>query len=731
MDLLEGLNTNQREAVETIGGPLLIIAGPGSGKTRVIAHRIAYLVRQCGVRPYRIAAVTFTNKAAREMRERLHRLLGTEADNLTMATFHALCAMILRREVQNTGLEANFAIYDDDDQITLIKRSMEEINVDPRRFAPRAILSAISNAKSQLIDAEQFAYHRQTYLDEIVHRTYQRYQELLVQGNAVDFDDLLLRTYHLFERQPQVLEKYQNRYVHLMVDEFQDTNVAQYSIARQLTQTHRNICVVGDPDQSIYSWRNADIRNILSFQQDYPEAKVVTLEENYRSTKTILEGAKVLISANRQRVEKDLRTNNDRGTPIVVNEAYNEEEEAQYVLGEVQSLVDGSHHSLRDVAVMYRINAQSRALEEACLRYGIPYQLVGGVKFYHRKEVKDVVAYLRLLVNPQDDVSLLRVINVPPRGIGQRTVDELERWARAIGQPLHSALLLLEEQRAGGGASGGMLSARAAQSLLDFFRMIQGLTEESHRLDPVETMDRVLERTGYKNFVQDGDKGEERWENILELRAASREFTGSEPEEALALFLESVSLVTDMDSFDEARDSITLITLHQAKGLEFPVVFIVGMEEGLLPHSRSIDDPNELEEERRLCYVGMTRAKERLYLVRAFRRGMMGGRIPNAPSRFLTDIPRNLVSSPTALGRRDPSTWSGWTPGVQPEASPKAAAAPPLFKAGDKVRHARFGDGIVVSCVESGQDHEVTVAFKEANGVKRLMLSFAPLEKVG
>lgn len=728
MDILEGLNQHQREAVEAIEGPVLIVAGPGTGKTRVITHHIAYLVRVCGVSPYRIAALTFTNKAAREMRDRLQRLIGTVADRLTVGTFHALCASILRREGDRIGLDRSFVIYDDDDQVTLIKRSMEELEVDPKRFAPRAIQSAISRAKSQLMDAEGYALHRESYFEEVVSRVYGRYQELLGRNGAADFDDLLLKTYQLFRDHEDVLGKYQNRYVHVLVDEFQDTNVPQYAIARQLSGKHRNIRVVGDPDQSIYSWRNADIRNILSFQRDYPEAKVVALEENYRSTKTILEAAQSLISVNQQRVEKDLWTSKDRGVPVEITEAYNEEEEAQLVVRKIEELARDHGYLKGDIAVMYRVNAQSRALEEACLRYGVPYQLVGGVKFYQRREVKDLIAYLRLLLNPADDVSLTRVINVPSRGIGQRTMDELTRWARGGEVSLYSAMEAIARKEETEEQALSALPARTAKALVNFYNLIASLMKDTQEMDVVQAIDLVLERTGYKRFLlEDAERGEERWENIQEFRGTAQEFRNMEPREGLASFLESVSLVTDVDTMEEKADAITLITLHQAKGLEFLVVFIVGMEEGLLPHIRSMDDPGEMEEERRLCYVGMTRAEERLYLFRAFRRSLMGSSGPNVPSRFLSDIPPKLVATPVPVLSSDVRRGAGWTPG--PKQAPLREAKASL-KTGDKVRHAKFGEGIVVSCVESGEDFEVTVAFKENHGVKRLLLSYAPLEKV-
>jgi DNA helicase-2/ATP-dependent DNA helicase PcrA len=654
--------------------------------------------------------------------------------------------MILRREGEAIGLDRDFAIYDDADQVDLIKRGMKELEIDPKRFAPRAVLSAISSAKSELIGTEGFGSRRETYFDEVVLRVYERYQELLTQSSAVDFDDLLFRTHSLFDRFSEVADKYQNRYVHFMIDEFQDTNVAQYAIAKQLTKAHRNLCVVGDPDQSIYSWRNADIRNILSFQQDYPESKVIALEENYRSTQTILDAARKVIVPNTQRVEKDLWTSNGKGVPIVVNEGYNEQEEAQFVLSEIQNLTgQGLRNNgkatcaLGDVAVMYRVNAQSRALEEACLRYGMPYQVVGGLKFYQRQEVKDVAAYLRLIANPRDDVALARVINVPARGIGQRTLDELTRMARAAETSMFDAIGQIATAKAEG--SELPFTPRAAKSLIDFRALIDGLTEQRNSVNLVELIELVFERSGYKRHLQESaDRGEERLENIQEFRNAARDFLELGDEEALTAFLENVSLVSDIDSFEQKPDAVTLITLHQAKGLEFRVVFIVGMEEGLLPHQRSIDtgDPAELEEERRLFYVGITRAMEKLYLLRAFRRGFRGGSMPGIPSRFLADIPPELIVAPPRAGSR-PNASAGWTPSsVGPRRTARKAAtsdsAPvstaPAVATGDKVRHAKFGDGMVMACDPSGEDYQVTVVFGEEHGIKRLLLSFANLEKV-
>ncbi len=717
--------------METIEGPLLIVAGPGSGKTRVITHRIAYLVRVCGIAPYRIAAVTFTNKAAREMRNRLDRLLGARAEDLTSGTFHSFCASILRRDGQHLGLDRSFVIYDDEDQANIIKRAMEEAKIDPKRYPVGAVRSAISGAKSNLLDPAGFAPTVHSYYEEVVLRVYERYQGLLSQSKAVDFDDLLMLAVHLLQRVPDVLERYRSRYLHLLIDEFQDTNVAQYTLAKLLASKYRNICVVGDPDQSIYRWRNADIRNILSFQKDYPDAKVVNLAENYRSTQTILEAAKHLIATNKSRLLKDLWTSKEQGHSVVVKEAYTEEEEAQMVVQEVDRLVKQEGFKLGDCAVMYRVNAQSRALEEACLRYGIPYRLIGGVRFYQRREVKDIIAYLRVIQNPYDDAGLDRIINVPPRGIGTKTIEEATRWARAHSLPLYPALQSLVAGE-GDDAAKPLLAPRARAAVERFLQLMGGLMEEATKVGVGDLVDLVLERTGYRRHLQEADDAlvEERWDNVRELRGQAAEAQETSPEGGLTAFLERVALVSDVDSLPEAPDALTLITLHQAKGLEFPVVFIAGMEEGLLPHSRSIpptsDDPEELEEERRLCYVGITRAERRLYLFRSFRRRLMGGSLPSMPSRFLSEIPQHLIAAPEQ-SRVSSASWGTADQRPSPTVAP---AAPPPLKAGDKVRHAKFGEGIVVNCVASGADHEATVAFKGDAGVKRLLLSLARLEKL-
>ncbi len=696
---------------------MLIVAGPGSGKTRVIAHRVAYLITVLGISPYRILAVTFTNKAAREMKERVYHLLGRTVEGLTLGTFHATCARILRIEAQHIGLNKDFLIYDEGDQISLLKRSIEQGGLDPKQYPPRAIGTAISAAKARLLAPQEYRQQVGSYYEEVVARVYERYQELLAENSALDFDDLIMRVVHLFRNQPEVLAKYQSRYLHVMIDEFQDTNLAQYILSKQLAGKYRNICVVGDPDQSIYSWRQANLRHILDFEKDYPNVKIVFLEQNYRSTQTILKAAEHVIAPNQQRKQKKLWTENKVGVPITVVQTYNEQEEAHFVVNEVEKLVASGHWKAGDCAIMYRTNAQSRALEEEFVRYGLPYRLVGGTRFYERREVKDVVAYLRLIHNPRDTVSITRIINVPGRGIGQRTVAELTMWASEKNLSYYDALKLIAQ-----GEEQTPFSARSAQALDNFVNTLDELIGRSGELSLADLLDLVLERTGYKKYTLDGAEGEERWDNILELRTVAAGYKDLEPRESLAAFLEEVALVSDVDELDEKVDAVTLITLHQAKGLEFPVVFIVGMEEGVLPHFKSLPDPEQMEEERRLCYVGITRAKEKVYLVYTLRRSLMGSSAHNPPSRFLKDIPLDLVASPHAHPvDTDKRVKAGPTASLPPQAA---------LKAGEHVTHAMFGEGIVVSSSPSGDDYEVTIAFKGDAGVKKFLLSLAPLQKV-
>ncbi|HYM14777.1 MAG TPA: UvrD-helicase domain-containing protein [Dehalococcoidia bacterium] len=746
MRLLDDLNEPQREAVTTVEGPLLILAGPGSGKTRVIAHRIAYLVDVEGVAPWRIVSVTFTNKAAREMRQRVVAHLGDRAGDLGLGTFHSICARLLRVEWERAGLARSFTIFDDADQMAVAKRAAEDSNVDTRRFKERAILSAISRAKSELRTPYDCAKGARDYYDEVVARTYERYQELLGENSAVDFDDLIMRAVQLFQGNSEVREKYQERYLHVLVDEFQDTNIAQYQLARLFAAKHGNICVVGDPDQSIYSWRSADIRNILNFERDFPGARIVLLEQNYRSTQTILDAAHAVISGNKERKEKALWTDRGAGERIVTYEAYDEEEEAGFVASEILALTrDG--HSNGDIAVMYRTNAQSRAIEEALISANVPYQLVGGTRFYERREIKDVIAYLRLVHSPYDAVSFARVVNVPGRGIGAKTIAEFERWAKRRKLPLYSALQVLAAQEAArvGDVEEGErhpVAGRQAKALVEFLRLLDELMAVSGKNTLSTLLDGVLERTAYRRYLFgefDEPDAEERWANIQELQNVAAGYDGLAPEEGLVSFLESVALISDADTIaegDGGRDErVTLITLHSAKGLEYPVVFMTAMEEGILPHIRSFDDAAQMEEERRLCYVGMTRAKERLYLLRAFRRYSMGSSQHAPPSRFLRDIPEELVVQRSAVADEGAAAARGpqrFRESFARRSERAAADDRPdgAFSGGEKVRHARFGEGIVVACEVKGDDQEITVAFKGAAGIKKLMLSFAGLERV-
>ena len=737
MNVLEGLNPPQQEAVQTAEGPLLILAGPGSGKTRVIAHRIAYLVAERGVDPYRILAVTFTNKAAREMRDRVYGLIGERTRALTLGTFHAVCARMLRIDGERAGVSRGFVIYDDADQMTVMRRVLADMGIDPKRYQPRAVLATISKAKSELATPETYAQMVASYFEEIVSRAYERYEAALAANNALDFDDLLLKTALLFRHNEDVLRKYQERYLHVLIDEFQDTNIAQYVLARQLAGLHRNICVVGDPDQSIYSWRSADLRNILNFERDYPDARVVYLEQNYRSTQNILDSAHSVISVNQQRKEKKLWTEKGPGTPIVAYEAYDEEDEAEFVADEVQGLVRPGDYRYGDIAVMYRTNAQSRSLEEVFVRENLRYRLVGGTRFYERREVKDVIAYLRLIHNPFDSLSLLRVINVPARGIGQRTLEELQRWSGEMGVPAYAALQLVAEQEKTEEGAGRRhpFASRTVKALLAFLELLNDLIAEAPSLTVSDLMTRVLDSTDYRQYLlSEFEDGEDRWDNVQELLTVAAQYDELAPEASLPTFLEEAALMTDTDEYDEKVDAVTLITLHAAKGLEFPVVFIVGLEEGLLPHIRSFDEPAQMEEERRLAYVGITRAKERLYLVRAFRRHHMGMATHNPSSRFLKDIPQALVAAPEPAGRAaaGPRTHlRAFHHATSPDSEPlPPMPSEPAFAPGDHVRHARFGEGIVVSCEIDGSDQKVTVAFKGGAGIKKLLLSYAPLEKV-
>lgn len=743
-NLLSGLSERQREAVTHTEGPLLIVAGPGSGKTRVMAHRVAYLVGEKGVPPWKILAVTFTNKAARELRERCERLVGAGSNELQVRTFHGFCSRVLRSDGEHVGLKPEFTIYDADDQARVARRILDDFDIDPKQFPPRALLSVISDAKNKMRSPAALSKRTETYRDEVAARVYEAYEGALQRANAVDFDDLLLKTYQLLEGYPEMLEKYQGRFEHLLVDEFQDTNDLQFQVARLLALKSRNICVVGDPDQSIYSWRHADPTNLTDFQSTFENAKIVTLDQSYRSTQIILEAADSVIGNNDGRMEKNLWTENSRGTRITVAEAYNEEEEARLVLEATKELKNKDGISRNEVAIMYRVNAQSRAFEVACNREGIPYRLVGGVKFYDRKEVKDILSFLRLIANPADDAALERIINVPARGLSARTVTELRRVAVANNVPVLDVVLDIARVQMGDEeppAYYAELATRALKSVTAFGDLITRFIEQSLALDTNELIDLIVERSGYGAMLrEDKERGEERMENLQELKASAEQFAGSEERGQLTDFLENVALVSDVDGLqggDDAEseeDGITLITLHQAKGLEYDAVFLVGLEEGMLPHSRSVDDPTQLEEERRVLYVGMTRARKRLFMFRAFQRRFRGQSGSTMASRFLQEIPDSLITNRDIRGHdrvADRMPDPMWTKRAASTPAPRSATRSEgdAFNPGDKVRHGAFGEGVVVSSSGSGSDTQVTVAFS-GQGVKRLMLSFAPLEKV-
>ena len=741
--LLAGLSDRQREAVTHTHGPLLIVAGPGSGKTRVMAHRVAYLVGEKGIPPWKILAVTFTNKAARELRERCERLVGVASNELQVRTFHGFCSRVLRADGAKVGLKPEFTIYDADDQARIARKILDDLDVDPKQFPPRALLSVISDAKNNIRSPAQLSRRTETYRDEIAARVYEAYEGALQRANAVDFDDLLLKTFQLLEGHPEMLEKYQERFEHLLVDEFQDTNELQFQVARLLAMKSQNICVVGDPDQSIYSWRHADPTNLTDFQSNFKNTKIVTLDQSYRSTQIILEAADAVIGNNDGRMEKTLWTENSRGTRITVAEAYNEEEEASLVLKAATDLKNKDGIGRNDVAIMYRVNAQSRAFEVACNREGIPYRLVGGVKFYDRKEVKDILSFLRVVSNPADDAALDRIINVPARGISDRSFAELRTVAIANNVPVLDVILDITRVQSGDEdppAYYAELNTRAVKSVATFGDLVARFIEQSLALDTNELIDLIVERSGYGAMLrEDKERGEERMENLQELKASAEQFAGSEERGQLTEFLENVALVSDVDGLQGGDDSdvdeeaITLITLHQAKGLEYDAVFLVGLEEGMLPHSRSVDDPTQLQEERRLLYVGMTRARKRLYMFRAFQRRFRGQSGSQMASRFLLEIPDILVTTRDIRGhdrvadRMPDPMWIKRTSSTpEPRSAIKSNEA---YTAGEKVRHKAFGEGVVVSCSGIGSDTQVTVAFS-SQGIKRLMVSFAPLEKI-
>ncbi|MGZ4133159.1 MAG: DNA helicase PcrA [Actinomycetota bacterium] len=721
--LLESLNPVQREAVLHTEGPVLIVAGAGSGKTRALTHRIAYLIRELGVSPYAILAITFTNKAAREMAERVEGLLGERVSRgMWILTFHSTCARILRREHSHLGLPSTFTIYDEGDTERLISGVLRDLNVDAKRFPPRAMATAIGKAKDVVVGADEYADAATNFYEQIIAKVYVEYERRKRAAGALDFDDLISETVRLFRDHPEILEHYQERFRYILIDEYQDTNRAQYQLVNQLAEKYGNLCVVGDADQGVYSWRGATIQNLLDFERDWPQAQVFLMEQNYRSTQNILAIANALIEHNVQRKPKSLWTETPGGELAVRFRADNEHEEALFVAEEVHRLVDEEGHRYSDVAIFYRTNAQSRVLEDVFMRAGMPYKVVGGVRFYQRKEIKDVLAYLRLLLNPQDLIGARRVINTPKRGIGETTVAAVESFALTERVPFLDAARRVDENptlaaRARGAVAGFVQVMDRLQQALDSgagpARMVEAASTESGYLLELET-ERTVEAEG-------------RIENLRELSGVAAEYEARYPDGGLPGFLEQVALVSEQDEYDEEASSVTLMTLHNAKGLEFPVVFIIGMEDGVFPHYRSMGDSAQLEEERRLAYVGITRARERLYLTHAWSRSLFGQTSYNPPSRFLAEIPSDLLRSIEEDELADAGQGDG---SAIRQAVSTGTRANVDVTAGDTVVHDKWGEGVVLTVSGRGTDAEATVIFEDA-GQKRLLLAYAPLRKVG
>lgn len=716
MDLLQGLNSQQREAVTAPLGPALVLAGPGSGKTRVLTHRLAYLIQELAIRPEQIVALTFTNKAAREMKSRAGRLLGQKESleaQPRLGTFHAFFARMLRLEAERLPVSRDFAIFDEADQLALVRQVLKDLNLDPKQIQPGQVLGAISRAKNELIAPADLTID--SYFTEITRRVYERYQELLLANNAFDFDDLLLWPNNLFGQDPALVAAYRHRYPHLLVDEFQDTNTAQYLLLRTLAGDRPDLFVVADPDQSIYRWRGADYRNVRRLQQDYPSITTYLLEQNYRSTQTILDVAMAVIDRQPDRQRKRLFTERGAGTPIHLHESYDQDDEAQFVVESISMLTFSGEADPGDVAVMYRTNAQSRSLEEAFFRAGLPYRLVGAQRFYGRKEVKDLIAYLRLIHNPADRVSLQRVLNVPPRGIGEKSFEALTAAASAARSSPAELLLGLAK-----GEASPNIPSRTLGPLVQFGRLFSGWLVVKEREPLVGLVDRVLSDIAYRDYLLAGTGGEDRWANVVELRAAAEEFS----QIGIGEFLQQVALVSDQDTLSDDQNAPTLLTLHAAKGLEFPVVFIIGLDEGELPHYRSLEDPEALAEERRLFYVGLTRAKDQVFLLRAFRRRVAGTSNLCEPSRFLDDLPADRIEG-DLLGMKTPeqAIYARQTKWDDPSPRPSA----PRYQVGMRVHHPTFGEGIVLETQVDRDEVEVTINF-EAAGVKRLAASLANLD---
>ncbi|EPI12485.1 ATP-dependent DNA helicase PcrA [Enterococcus faecium SD2A-2] len=739
-ELLNGMNPRQKEAVLHTDGPLLLMAGAGSGKTRVLTHRIAYLIEEKEVNPWNILAITFTNKAAKEMKERVNAILASGGEDVWVSTFHSMCVRILRRDVDFIGYNRNFTIIDSSEQLTLMKRILKELNIDPKKYDPRSILGTISQAKNSLQTPQDFAKMQGSYYEEIAAKCYAAYQKELQYNQCMDFDDLIMNTIRLFEEHPDSLTYYQNKFHYIHVDEYQDTNHAQYTLVNLLAGRFRNLCVVGDADQSIYGWRGADMQNILDFEKDYPDAAVILLEQNYRSTKNILSAANQVIENNSNRKPKNLWTENKEGNKITYYRADNERDETRFIVDRMQEEIRSNHRNYGDFAILYRTNAQSRVMEETLLKANIPYKMVGGHKFYDRKEIKDILAYLNVLANPQDSISFERIVNSPKRGIGPGSIEKLRSFASLHEWPLLEAAQNVDLANIGG---------KAGQQLGAFGEMIQEVTQMIPYLTVTELTKEVLDRSGYLEDlkIQNTLEAQARIENLEEFLTVTQEFDkqfeqqneedADAPEEKLTVFLNDLALVSDIDNLEEDASQVTLMTLHAAKGLEFPVVFLIGLEEGVFPLSRALMEESELEEERRLAYVGITRAEEALYLTNAFSRTLYGRTQYNRPSRFVEEIDQELLEiegmrptpKKTPVFAKKTAAYSYKQPETAVVSSKSATGGEKnSWKPGDKVKHKKWGLGTVVRVSGTSKDLELDVAFP-SQGVKRLLDAFAPIEK--
>ncbi|SDJ51993.1 DNA helicase PcrA [Salimicrobium halophilum] len=729
--LLKGMNEPQQKAVAHTEGPLLVMAGAGSGKTRVLTHRIAYLIQEKGVNPWNILAITFTNKAAREMKERVHVLVGPEAESIWMSTFHSMCVRILRRDIDRIGMDRNFSILDSSDQLTVIKQVVKDLELDPKNWNPRAMLGAISNAKNELLSPEEFEKNAAGYREEQVAAIYKGYQKKLSKNQSLDFDDLIMKTLVLFEQMPEVLEYYQRRFQYIHVDEYQDTNHAQYLLVQKLANKFKNLCVVGDSDQSIYRWRGADITNILSFEEDYPDATTILLEQNYRSTEVILDAANSVIDNNSGRKPKRLWTDNYGGEKIHYHEAGTEREESFFIADKIESLVNNGDFGYDDVAILYRTNAQSRTVEETFMKANIPYQMIGGTKFYDRREIKDLLAYLRLISNPNDDLSFERVVNEPKRGIGKTSVEKMQAYAAANDISLFDTAAEIDFVG---------VSTKAAKAIMNFRTMIDNWTKQQEFLSATDLVEEVLQTTGYEEMLRNDKtlEAQSRLENIEEFKSVTMNFEQESEDKTLVAFLTDLALVADIDKVDEEQNdkAVTMMTLHSAKGLEFPVVFLIGLEENIFPHSRSIMDEEEMEEERRLAYVGITRAEKKLFMTNAKMRTLFGKTNMNPVSRFIGEIPDDFLEG---KAEAEPFPFQKKKQAIEPDrpvqkrrakkTTGASGAESESWKPGDKAVHKKWGEGTVVKVQGEGKDMELDIAFPAPEGVKRVLARFAPITK--